>query len=94
MSLLLVCALPVRADLALATSKNCMSCHAVERKLLGPSFKAVADRYRGQKTAPEQLAAKIRSGGAGAWGPIPMPANTQVNEADARKLAIWVLSTS
>ncbi|MFZ3120843.1 MAG: c-type cytochrome [Variovorax sp.] len=84
---------PALADLALATSKNCMSCHAVERKVLGPSFKDIAARYKDNKAAPEQLAAKIIKGGAGVWGPIPMPANTQVSEADAKKLAAWVLST-
>jgi cytochrome c len=84
---------PALADLALATSKNCMSCHAVERKVLGPSFKDIAARYKDNKAAPEQLAAKIMKGGAGVWGPIPMPANTQVSEADAKKLAAWVLST-
>ncbi|MCU4119265.1 c-type cytochrome [Variovorax sp. N23] len=84
---------PALADLALATSKNCMSCHAVEHKVLGPSFKDIATRYKDNKAAPEQLAAKIMKGGAGVWGPIPMPANTQVSEADAKKLAAWVLST-
>jgi cytochrome c len=80
------------ADLALATSKNCMSCHAVERKVLGPSFKDVAAKYKDSKGAVDLLATKIMKGGSGVWGPVPMPANTQVSEADARKLAGWVLS--
>ncbi|MDB5828334.1 MAG: cytochrome [Variovorax sp.] len=80
------------ADLALATSKNCMSCHAVERKVLGPSFKDVAAKYKDSKGAVDLLATKIMKGGSGVWGPVPMPANTQVSEADARKLAAWVLS--
>ena len=84
---------PALADLALATSKNCMSCHAVERKVLGPSFKDIPARYKDNKAAPDQLATKIMKGGAGVWGPVPMPANTQVSEADAKKLAAWVLST-
>jgi cytochrome c len=84
---------PALADLALARSKNCMSCHAVERKLLGPSFKDVAAKYKGDPGAADMLAAKIRKGGAGVWGPVPMPANNQVSEADARKLADWVLAT-
>lgn len=84
---------PAMADLALARSKNCMSCHAVERKLLGPSFKDVAAKYKGNGGAVDMLATKIRKGGAGVWGPVPMPANGQVNEAEARKLAEWVLAT-
>jgi len=86
-------AVPAFADLALATSKNCMSCHAVERKVLGPSFKDVAAKYKDNAGAADMLAAKIVKGGAGVWGPVPMPANNQVSEADARKLAAWVLST-
>ena len=86
-------ATPAFADLALATSKNCMSCHAVERKVLGPAFKDVALRYKDTKGAADMLAGKIQKGGSGAWGVVPMPANTQVSEADAKKLAAWVLST-
>jgi cytochrome c len=86
-------AAPALADLALATSKNCMSCHTVERKVLGPAFKDVAARYKDNKGAVDLLAAKIMKGGSGVWGPIVMPANTQVSEADAKKLAAWVLST-
>jgi len=90
---LVVLAVPAFADLALATSKNCMSCHAVERKVLGPSFKDVALRYKDDKDAAAMLASKIMKGGKGVWGPVPMPANNQVSEADAKKLAGWVLST-
>lgn len=80
------------ADLALATSKNCMACHATERKLVGPALKDVAAKYAGDKTAADKLAIKIQKGGAGVWGPVPMPANTQVSDADAKKLAAWVLT--
>jgi cytochrome c len=83
---------PARADLALATSKNCMACHATDKKLVGPAFKDVAAKYANDKTAADKLAIKIQKGGAGAWGPVPMPANTQVNDADAKKLAAWVLT--
>ncbi|MBT2304286.1 c-type cytochrome [Variovorax paradoxus] len=89
----LASAAPALADLALATSKNCMSCHAVERKILGPSFKEVAAKYKDNKGAPDMLAGKIIKGGSGVWGQVPMPANNQVSEADAKKLAAWVLST-
>lgn len=83
---------PALADQALATSKNCMACHAVDKKLVGPAYKDVAKKYAGQKDAADKLAAKIRAGGSGVWGVIPMPANTQVSEADSKKLAAWVLS--
>ncbi|CAN5338503.1 hypothetical protein BH10PSE18_BH10PSE18_25470 [soil metagenome] len=94
LALLCTClATPALADLALATSKNCMSCHQVERKVLGPSFKDIAARYKDNAGATDLLASKIRKGGSGVWGPLPMPANNQVSEADAKKLAAWVLST-
>ncbi len=83
---------PAFADQALATAKNCMACHAVDKKLVGPSYKDVAAKYAGQKDAADKLAAKIVKGGSGVWGPVPMPANAQVNEADAKKLAAWVLT--
>ena len=80
------------ADQALAAAKNCMACHAVDKKLVGPSYKDVAKKYAGQKDAVDKLATKITKGGSGAWGAIPRPANPQVNDADAKKLAGWVLS--
>ena len=85
-------AAPVLADQALATAKNCIACHAVDKKLLGPSYKDVAAKYANDKSAVDKLATKILKGGAGVWGPVPMPANAQVNEAEAKKLAAWVLS--
>jgi cytochrome c len=85
-------AAPALADQALATAKNCMACHAVDKKLVGPAYKDVASKYAGQKDAVDKLSVKIMKGGAGVWGPVPMPANTQVNEAEAKKLAAWVLS--
>jgi cytochrome c len=83
---------PVLADQALATSKNCMACHAVDKKLVGPSFKDVAKKYAGDKAAADKLAEKVIKGGAGAWGPVPMPANPQVNSAEAHKLVAWILT--
>lgn len=85
-------AAPAFADLALAQSKNCMACHAVDKKIVGPAYKDVAAKYKGDKTAVDKLATKIIKGGSGSWGAIPMPANPQVNEADAKKLASWVLA--
>jgi cytochrome c len=88
----LLCA-PAWADLALATSKNCMACHALDKKIVGPAYKDVAAKYAGDKTAVDRLTAKIQKGGSGVWGPMPMPANTQVSEAEAKKLAAWILTT-
>ncbi len=88
---LLAMAAPAFADQALATAKNCMSCHTTERKLVGPSYKEVAAKYSGQKDAVDKVAAKIIKGGSGVYGAVAMPANTQVNEAEAKKLAAWVL---
>lgn len=85
-------AAPALADQALATAKNCMSCHTIDKKLVGPSYKEVAAKYAADKGAADKLAVKIQKGGAGVWGPVPMPANPQVNEAEAKKLAAWVLS--
>jgi cytochrome c len=84
-------AAPAVADQALAQKKNCMACHAVEKKVVGPAYKDVAKKYSGQN-AEAKLAAKIKQGGSGVWGAIPMPANPQVNDAEARQLAAWVLS--
>ncbi len=86
----LCAAVPAHADQALAASRNCLACHAMDRKLVGPAFKDVAARYAGRNAA-DALAAKIVKGGAGAWGPVPMPANPQVSPAEAKALATWVL---
>ena len=83
---------PAFADQALATAKNCMACHAADKKLVGPSYKDVAAKYANDKGAVDKLAAKILKGGSGVWGPVPMPANAQVNEAEAKKLAAWILT--
>lgn len=75
----------------LAKAKNCMSCHAIDKKLVGPSYKDVAAKYKGDKGAVDKLAAKVKAGGKGAWGEIPMPPNN-VTEDEAKKLVAWVLS--
>jgi cytochrome c len=84
--------LPALADLALATAKNCMACHNTDKKVVGPAYKDVAAKYRGDKAAPARLATKVMEGGGGVWGVVKMPSNPQVNEAEARKLVAWVLS--
>jgi cytochrome c len=94
-SALTVVSAPVFADQALATAKNCMACHAVDKKMVGPAYKEVAAKYAGDADAVKKLAVSIQKGstpGKGNWGPVPMPANTQVNEAEAAKLAAWVMA--
>ncbi|MBM3387229.1 MAG: c-type cytochrome [Betaproteobacteria bacterium] len=91
LALMAAAATPAFADQALASAKNCMACHATDKKLVGPAYKDVAKKYAGNKAAADQLAAKIMKGGSGVWGAVPMPANPQVNEADAKKLATWIL---
>ena len=81
----------VQADEALAKSKNCMACHAIDKKLVGPAYKDVAAKYKGDAKAPAMLAEKIKAGGKGVWGQIPMPPNN-VTPEEAAKLAAWVLS--
>ena len=83
---------PSRADAQLAAKKNCLACHQPDRKLVGPSYRDIAVKYAGDKDATARLAQKIMKGGSGVWGPVPMPANPQVSEAEARQLAAWVLS--
>jgi cytochrome c len=82
-----------RADdqLKLATDKGCTACHAVDKKVIGPAYKDVAKKYKGDAKAPEVLAQKVIKGGQGVWGPIPMPPN-KVTEEEAKKLVAWVLS--
>ena len=81
-----------QADLQLAKAKNCLACHSVDKKLVGPAYKDVAAKYAGQKDAVAKLEAKVMKGGSGVWGPVPMPANPQVNAEEAKKLVAWVLS--
>ncbi|MGA0023730.1 MAG: c-type cytochrome [Burkholderiales bacterium] len=76
----------------LAQSSGCMTCHAVDKKLIGPGFKEIAAKYKNDKGAEAKLAQKIKSGGSGVWGTIPMPPNAHVKESDIKTLAQWVLS--
>ncbi len=83
---------PALASAELAKAKNCMACHAVDNKVIGPAYKDVAAKYAGQKDAEAKLVAKVMKGGGGVWGTTPMPANPQVSEAEAKTLVKWVLS--
>ena len=81
----------VAADEALAKAKNCLTCHAADKKVVGPAYKDVAAKYKGQGDAVAKLAAKIKSGGKGNWGEVPMPPNA-VSDDEAKKLAAWVMA--
>ena len=84
---------PAYASADLAKKSTCMGCHAMERKVVGPSYKAIAARYQNQPRAQviEAMATKIRLGGSGAWGVVVMPANTKLTEANAKVLAEWIM---
>ena len=82
----------VFANPELAQKKNCMTCHMVDKKILGPAYKDVAAKYAGQSDAADKLAQKVMKGGTGVWGQIPMPPNPQVSEAEAKQLVKWVLN--
>ena len=81
------------ANQALAQKSGCLACHSVDKKVLGPSFKDVAAKYKGNKEAESKLVAKVKAGGSGVWGPMPMPANSpQVKDEDIKSIVQWVLS--
>ena len=80
------------ANADLARAKNCIACHATANKVVGPAYKDIAAKYAGQPDAENKLVQKVLKGGSGAWGAVPMPANGQVSEAEARTLVKWVLS--
>lgn len=77
---------------ALAQKSGCLACHSVDAKILGPAYKDVAAKYKGDKTAEAKLVAKVKAGGSGVWGPMPMPANTQVKDEDIKTIVHWILS--
>ena len=81
------------ASEALAKKYNCLTCHTVDKKVIGPSYQDVAAKYKDDKAAEAKLVAKVKNGGAGVWGQIPMPPNATVPDADIKTLVKWVLST-
>jgi cytochrome c len=85
-------AAPAFANADLAAKKNCLACHAVDKKVVGPAYKEVAAKYAGQKDAAAKLADKVMKGGTGTWGQIPMPPNPQVTADEAKTLVAWILS--
>lgn len=79
------------ASLGIASAQNCMECHAVERYFNAPSFQQIGARYKGDPTAQDRLAKKVRTGGGGQWGPNPMPPQV-ITESDAKKVVAWILT--
>lgn len=82
---------PTFANLELAKKNSCTACHAVDKKVVGPAYQDVAKKYAGQKDAEAALIKSIKAGGSGKWGPVPMPPQAALSDADAKTLAVWVL---
>ena len=91
LAVLMACTGPALANKALAEKQGCLGCHAAASQLVGPAYRDMAAKYAGDAGAAAALALSIRNGGAGKWGELPMPPQKQVSEADAKKLARWIL---
>lgn len=86
-------AVDAAAAQALAQKSGCLACHSIDKKILGPAYKDVAAKYKGDKTAEAKLIAKVKAGGSGVWGPMPMPANSpQVKDDDIKSIVQWILA--
>jgi cytochrome c len=83
---------PAMASLELATKNACTACHQVDKKLVGPAYKDVAAKYKGDAKAEAMLAEKVKKGGVGTWGQVPMPPNANVKDEDVKTLVKWILS--
>ena len=89
--LLLLATPAAQASDALATKSNCMACHSKNTKIVGPAFKEIAAKYANDKGATDKLVQKVKKGGSGVWGPMPMPPNAGLSDTDARALVVWIL---
>ena len=89
---ILPASLPAQAQEELAKKHACFACHAIDKKLVGPAYKDVANKYRGDDKAPARLEEKVKKGSVGTWGQVPMPPNSSVPDADVRALVKWILS--
>jgi cytochrome c len=85
-------ATPALANIELANKYACTACHAVDKKIVGPAYKEVAAKYKGNAKAPAMLEEKVKKGGVGVWGQVPMPPNSTVPDADVKTLVKWILS--
>ena len=81
-----------KAAEALAQKSGCIACHNVDKKIIGPAYKDVAAKYKADKDAEKMLAGKVKAGGSGVWGPVPMPPNAQVSDADIKTIVAWIMS--
>ncbi len=87
----LLAAAPARADEALAKKHNCLACHQIDKKSIGPAYKEIAKKYKGQAGIDAKLAEKVKKGGSGVWGPVPMSPNAAVPDADIKTLVAWIM---
>jgi cytochrome c len=86
----LILATPSFADEALAKKHNCLACHTIDKKTVGPAYKDIAAKYKGQNVSAK-LQEKVKKGGQGVWGPVPMPPNAAVPDGDIKTLVDWIL---
>lgn len=91
LGLMLLACSSAQASLDLANKNACTACHAATKKMVGPAYQDVSKKYAGQKDADVMLATSIKAGGSGKWGPVPMPAQAGLSDADALALAKWIL---
>lgn len=89
---LLLSAGPAAADEATAKSNGCIACHSLDKKVVGPAFKSIANKYKGDANADDKLAKEVRAGSKGVWGPVPMPAQAKISDADLKKVVTWILA--
>jgi cytochrome c len=83
---------PVFASKEIASKNSCMGCHAMDKKVVGPSYKDIAAKYKGQPDAVDKLVKKVRVGGGGVWGAVPMPGNSRISDADSKTVIVWILN--
>jgi cytochrome c len=88
-----IMALPAQANEELAKKHNCLACHSIDKKSVGPAYKEIAKKYKGQAGIETKLAEKVKKGGQGVWGPVPMPPNAAVPDADIKTLVDWLLKS-
>ena len=86
-------AVPAQANEELAKKHNCLACHTLDKKSVGPAYKEIAKKYKGQAGSEAKLAEKVKKGGQGAWGPVPMPPNAAVPDGDIKTLVDWILKS-
>jgi cytochrome c len=82
---------PAFASKEIASKNSCMGCHAIDKKVVGPAYKDIAAKYKGQADAVDKLAKKVKVGGGGVWGAVPMPGNSRISDADAKTVVQWIL---